>query len=65
MMGETVTSCTIIVLAHNLGITVLAEGVEREEQLRFLLEHDCDQVQGYCLARPAGAEVVSDLLAGK
>ena len=55
----------IIVLAHNLGITVLAEGVEREEQLRFLLEHDCDQVQGYYLARPAGAEVVSDLLAGK
>ena len=55
----------IIVLAHNLGITVLAEGVEREEQLRFLLEHDCDQVQGYYLARPAGAEVVSGLLAGK
>ena len=55
----------IIVLAHNLGITVLAEGVEREEQLRFLLEHDCDQVQGYYLARPAEAEVVSGLLAGK
>ncbi|MCF6187527.1 MAG: EAL domain-containing protein [Desulfobulbaceae bacterium] len=55
----------IIVLAHNLGITVLAEGVEREEQLQFLLEHDCDQVQGYYLARPAGAEVVSGLLAGK
>ncbi len=55
----------IIVLAHNLGITVLAEGVEREEQLRFLLEHDCDQVQGYYLARPAGSDVVVGLLAGK
>ncbi len=55
----------IIILAHNLGITVLAEGVEREEQIRFLLEHDCDQVQGYYLARPAGVEVVEKLLAEK
>jgi len=52
----------IIVLAHNLGITVLAEGVEREEQLQFLLEHNCDQAQGYYLARPAGADTVSALL---
>jgi len=52
----------IIVLAHNLGITVLAEGVEQEEQLQFLLEHNCDQAQGYYLARPAGVEIVSALL---
>ena len=55
----------IIVLAHNLGITVLAEGVEREEQMQFLREHGCDQAQGFHLARPVRAEVVSELLAGK
>ena len=55
----------IIVLSHNLGITILAEGVEQEEQLQFLLEHGCDQVQGFYLARPVSAEVVSELLVGK
>jgi len=55
----------IIVLAHNLGITVLAEGVEREEQMQFLREHGCDQVQGFHLARPVRADVVAGLLAGK
>ena len=55
----------IIVLAHNLKITVLAEGVEQEEQLQFLREHGCDQAQGFHVARPVSADVVSGLLAGK
>lgn len=55
----------IIVLAHNLGITVLAEGVEKEEQLQFLLRHDCDQGQGYYLARPAGVDAIRSLIEGK
>ena len=42
----------IISLAHSLRLTAIAEGVETEEQLRFLREHGCDMVQGFLLARP-------------
>ncbi|MDF2182522.1 GGDEF domain-containing response regulator [Neptuniibacter sp. CAU 1671] len=43
---------TIINLAHNMGKGVIAEGVERQEQLDFLVEHQCDMVQGYFFSRP-------------
>ncbi|MFW1678267.1 EAL domain-containing protein [Pontibacter sp. JAM-7] len=43
---------TIINLAHNMGKSVVAEGVERQEQLDFLVEHQCDMVQGYFFSRP-------------
>ncbi|SRR5579883_153141 len=42
----------IIALAHNLGMQVVAEGVETIEQLQFLGEHNCDSVQGYYFSRP-------------
>lgn len=43
---------TIIGLAHGLGISVIAEGVEGAEQLAFLKAHDCDEIQGYFYGRP-------------
>ncbi|MBF0297065.1 MAG: EAL domain-containing protein [Magnetococcales bacterium] len=42
----------IIGLARTLGLKVVAEGVENAEQLEFLREHGCHQVQGYFLAKP-------------
>lgn len=42
----------IITMAHSLGISVLAEGVETKEQLGFLTHHDCDAMQGYYFSRP-------------
>ncbi|HEX2666798.1 MAG TPA: EAL domain-containing protein [Gammaproteobacteria bacterium] len=43
---------TVIRLAHNLGMQVLAEGVEHEAQRDFLEVHGCDRVQGYLTGRP-------------
>ena len=43
---------TIISMAHNLGLKVIAEGVEDKEQLRFLQLRNCDFVQGYFFSRP-------------
>ena len=42
----------VISMAHSLGLSVVAEGVETEEQVRFLRQHKCDQLQGYYLAQP-------------
>lgn len=52
----------LLVLAHDLGIRVIAEEVERREQLDFLLEHHCDLVQGFLFTRPMTAEAFQDLL---
>lgn len=43
---------TIISLGHSLNLSVIAEGVETKEHEEFLLDHDCDEVQGYRYSRP-------------
>ena len=52
----------IVSLAHTLGLKVIAEGVEDDEQVRLLRDLGCDQIQGYLVSRPVPAEEVAKLL---
>lgn len=52
----------IVSMAHALGMLVVAEGVETEQQLRILQSLSCDEIQGYFIARPVPAEQVPALL---
>jgi len=54
----------IITMAHTLGHTVVAEGVETEQQLEGLLELDCDLYQGYLLSPPVSPDKIPDLVGG-
>ena len=46
---------SIIDLAHNLGVKVVAEGVEDEATMDLLTEYECDEAQGYYFSRPIPA----------
>src|SRR5690606_26814280 len=52
---------TIIRMAHNVGLNVIAEGVETDEQLEFLKVRECDQAQGYFFNKPLPAEDIERL----
>ena len=52
----------IIAMAHSLGITVVAEGVEKEAQFDILRERGCDLAQGYWLGYPMSAAEFAQLL---
>jgi len=64
--GEPVKlASAIIAMAHELDLSVIAEGVETEAQRSYLLEHGCDQFQGYLFGRPQPVDELGRLLAGK
>jgi diguanylate cyclase (GGDEF)-like protein len=54
----------IIGLGHNLGLTLVAEGVETLEQLQFLRAESCDAVQGYLMSRAIPAAAFAELIRG-
>ena len=52
----------IISMGRSLSLTVVAEGVETQEQQEFLREHACDEIQGYYFSKPVLAEHFAELL---
>ncbi|MES2071417.1 MAG: EAL domain-containing protein [Pseudomonadota bacterium] len=61
--GDEAIITSIIALGHGLGLTVIAEGVETEQQIAFLRSVDCDSIQGYYVAKPMPATEVPIFLA--
>ena len=53
---------TIIAMAHILDMSVIAEGVETEEQRQFLMENDCVHYQGYLFSKPVPIDQFENLL---
>jgi EAL domain-containing protein (putative c-di-GMP-specific phosphodiesterase class I) len=53
---------TIIALGHNLGLKVVAEGVETDQQIDFLRVNGCDELQGYYFSEPVSAWRMAKLL---
>lgn len=53
----------IIILAHQLGLKVVAEGVELPEQIEYLRNYHCDVIQGYIVSRPLPEEKILEMLA--
>ena len=62
LKSEKVIAKAVIVLAHDLNLTVIAEGVETPEQLSFLKIQDCDKAQGYLFSKPIPADEFEELL---
>ncbi|HHU50050.1 MAG TPA: EAL domain-containing protein [Clostridiales bacterium] len=59
---EKIITADIISMSHKFGLTVIAEGVEKEEQKKYLEQNNCDILQGYLIGRPLEEEGVIDFL---
>ena len=59
---DSAIAAAVIALGQTLGVNVIAEGIERPEQLAFFAEHRCGEWQGYLLASPLTAEQCTALL---
>lgn len=52
----------VIAMAHGLGLTVVAEGVESDDQAAFLAREQCDELQGFLVSPPVPAEAFSAMI---
>ena len=61
---DTAITIAIIKMAHTLGLKVIAEGVETEDQLEFLKSEGCEEIQGYFFSPPVPAHEIESFLTG-
>ena len=61
--GDAAIVSAIIAMGHGLQLRVTAEGVELPQQMAFLRDHDCDEMQGYFFGAPQSSESIGRLLA--
>jgi len=61
--GDAALTRAIIAMGHSLGLHVVAEGVERSDQLDFLRHEGCDEYQGYWFAKPMPEAALQALIA--
>ncbi len=61
-LDDQAIAMAVISLGHKLNLLVIAEGVETEQQVRFLRENDCDEMQGYLFSPPVKPEKIAELL---
>ncbi|VAW57304.1 diguanylate cyclase/phosphodiesterase (GGDEF & EAL domains) with PAS/PAC sensor(s) [hydrothermal vent metagenome] len=52
----------VIAMAHSMNLKVIAEGVETEEQYKFLKDHGCEMIQGYLISKPLSVEKFEKIL---
>lgn len=62
---STEITLTILAMARNLGLKIIAEGVETREQAEFLRRNGCQEFQGYLYYRPVSADMVTEMLLAK
>ena len=61
-MDDSAIAAAVITLGLTLGVNVIAEGIERPDQLAYFIEQRCAEWQGYLLVRPVTAEACEELL---
>jgi diguanylate cyclase (GGDEF)-like protein/PAS domain S-box-containing protein len=64
-IGACQIATAIIAMAKALGLNVIAEGIEHQSQLAFLLQAGCDKGQGYLVSRPRSAQDIESMLRGQ
>lgn len=57
--NDAAITSAVISLGHNMGLNIVAEGVENIKQIQYLAEHKCDYIQGYFFSRPLPAAKVA------
>ncbi len=60
--SNTTLTDSIINLGHKIGLAIVAEGVETQDQLKYLENNKCDMIQGYLFSKPLPPEDIGKLL---